>query len=225
MVIEQRAKLGPLQHPDAGADALEEGQAVPTAEDARRPRVRANHGRSQAGLINTISVDRLLSIYLNDHWVGSVIGLKLARRARAGNAGTPLGDYLEDLASEIQSDREALRSLMDELGIRRSRLKAFGAWTAEKLGRMKLNGRLRSYSPLSRLLELESLYLGITGKRELWRALQRIFGNELPRFDFEELVRRADRQAAEVAEQRLEAVSAALISATDSGRDLSRGQR
>lgn len=47
------------------------------------------------------------------------------------------------------------------------------AWAAEKLVRLKLNGRLRGYSPLSRLLELEMLHIGITGKLELWQALQR----------------------------------------------------
>jgi hypothetical protein len=152
-----------------------------------------------------------LSIYLNDHLAGSTVGIKLASRARANNHGTPLGDYLERLTSEIQSDRQSLEGLMAELGIGRDRPKAFGAWAAEKLGRLKLNGQLRGYSPLSRFLELESLYLGITGKRELWRALQRTFGSDLPGFDFEELGRRAERQAAEVEEHRLEAAPSALV--------------
>ena len=99
---------------------------------------------------------------------------------------------------------------MAELGIRPNRLKAIGAWGAEKLGRLKLNGQLTGYSPLSRFLELESLYLGITGKRELWRALQRTLGNDLMGFDFDELGRRAERQAAEVEEHRLEAAQPAL---------------
>ena len=170
-------------------------------------------GGSNGKADDTMAADKLLSIYLSDHWAGSALGIELARRARTRNEGTPLGDYLEDLASEIQSDRETLERLMDELGIRRNRLKAFGAWTAEKLGRLKLNGQVTGYSPLSRLLELESLYLGITGKRELWRALQRTFGNDLPGFDFEELARRAERQAADVEDRRLEAVPPALISA------------
>jgi hypothetical protein len=157
-----------------------------------------------------MAVDKLLSIYLNDHWAGSALGIELARRTCARNEGTPLGGYLERLTSEIQSDRETLERLMDKLGIRRNRLKAFGAWTAEKLGRVKLNGQLTGYSPLSRLLELESLYLGITGKRELWRALRRTLGADVPGFDFEELERRAERQAADVEEHRLEAARSAF---------------
>jgi hypothetical protein len=150
-----------------------------------------------------------LSIYLNDHLAGSTVGIKLARRARASNQGTSLGGYLERLASEIESDRQTLERLMAELGIRPNRLKTIGAWGAEKLGRLKLNGQLTGYSPLSRFLELESLYLGITGKRE-WRALQRTLGNDLMGFHFDELERRAERQAAEVEEHRLEAAQLAL---------------
>jgi hypothetical protein len=171
-----------------------------------------------------MAVDKLLSIYLNDHWAGSALGIELARRARTRNEGTPLGRYLEHLASEIQSDRETLERLMDELGIRRNRLKALAAGTAEKLGRVKLNGQLMGYSPLSRFLELESLYLGVTGKRELWRALQRTIGNDLPGFDFEDLASRAERQAADIEVQRLEAAPSALISAgAEAARDPASG--
>jgi hypothetical protein len=158
-----------------------------------------------------MAVDKLLAIYLNDHLAGSTVGIKLARRACASNQGTPLGEYLERLASEIESDRQTLERLMAELGIRPNRLKTIGAWAAEKLGRLKLNGQLTGYSPLSRFLELESLYLGITGKRELWRALQRTFESGPPGFDFEGLGRRAERQAAEVEEHRLEAARSALV--------------
>ena len=41
-----------------------------------------------------MAADKLLSIYLNDHLAGATIGVELARRIRARNRGTPLGDYL-----------------------------------------------------------------------------------------------------------------------------------
>jgi hypothetical protein len=151
-----------------------------------------------------------LSIYLNDHLAGSTVGIRLARRARASNGVTPLGECLERLVSEIESDRQTLERLMAELGIRPNRLKTLAALGAEKLGRLKMNGQLTGYSPLSRFLELESLYLGITGKRELWRALHRALGNDLMGFDFVELERRAERQAAEVEKHRLEAAQLVL---------------
>jgi hypothetical protein len=158
-----------------------------------------------------MAADKHLSIYLNDHLAGATIGVELARRTRGRNRGTTLGSYLERLASEIEADRETLVRLMAELGIRRDRLKTFGAWATEKAGRLKLNGQLTGYSPLSRLLELELLYLGITGKRAMWRALQHTLGNDMPGLEFEELGRRAERQAAEVEEHRLKVAEAALV--------------
>jgi hypothetical protein len=151
-----------------------------------------------------------LSIYLNDHLAGSTIGVELVKRSRASNQGTPLGDFLDRLTREIEEDRETLKSLMGELGVRPDPLKAYGAWAAEKLGRLKLNGQLTGYSPLSRLVELEGLELGIAGKRAMWTALEHVIGADVPGLDFDELRRRAERQATEVGEHRLEAAKAAL---------------
>jgi hypothetical protein len=151
-----------------------------------------------------------LSIYLNDHLAGAMIGVELAKRSRASNQGTPLGDFLDRLAGEIAADRETLKRLMAELEVRPDLVKAYGAWAAEKVGRLKLNGQLTGYSPLSRLVELEGLEAGINGKRAMWAALEHVVGVRLPGFDFAELGRRAERQAAEVEERRLEAAEAAL---------------
>jgi hypothetical protein len=151
-----------------------------------------------------------LSIYLNDHLAGSTTGVELAKRSRASNQGTPLGDFLDRLTREIEEDRETLKGLMEKLGVRPDPLKASGAWAMEKVGRLKLNGQLTGYSPLSRLVELEGLELGITGKRAMWAALEHVIGADAPGFDFGELQRRAERQAAEVGEHRLAAAEAAL---------------
>jgi hypothetical protein len=87
---------------------------------------------------------------------------------------------------------------MDELEISRDRLKPAGAWVAEKLGRLKPNGQLRGYSPLSRLIELEGLYVGISGKSRLWKVLESTVGERVPGLDFAQLGERADAQRTEV---------------------------
>jgi hypothetical protein len=115
---------------------------------------------------------RHLAIYLNDHLAGPTGGVELARRARSSNRGTKWGEALEGICAEVEADRTTLEEVMERLAVRRNTAKVAGAWAAEKLGRLKLNGRLRGYSPLSRLLELEMLHIGITGKLELWQALQ-----------------------------------------------------
>ena len=53
---------------------------------------------------------------------------------------------------------------MDDLEIRTDPVKDAGGWLLEKAGRLKLNGQLKGYSPLPRLVELEGLALGVTAK-------------------------------------------------------------
>jgi hypothetical protein len=57
-------------------------------------------------------------------------------------------------------------------------VKVLLGWGAEKAGRLKLNGELLGYSPLSRLEELEALSLGVEGKLALWTALRRTHGDD-----------------------------------------------
>jgi hypothetical protein len=155
-----------------------------------------------------------LPIYLNDHFAGSVVGVGLARRARASNEGTELGRALTELCAEIEADQATLRRLMAHLGVGESKVKPAGAWLGEKLGRLKLNGQLRGYSPLSRVVELEGLCGGIAGKRQLWEAMARSFGTTLPGFDFEALAERAAAQLERLQAHRLDAVGAAFGTAS-----------
>jgi hypothetical protein len=144
---------------------------------------------------------RLLGIYLNDHLAGATAGVELARRLRSSNRDDPeLGTPLTEICAEVEADRDALRRTMERLGIRRSCLKPAAAWAGEKLGRMKLNGQLRGYSPLSRVVELEMLAIGIAGKARMWRSLAGALGGELAGLDFGALAERADGQRARVEE-------------------------
>ena len=138
----------------------------------------------------------LLRIYLNDHLAGSVVGLEVARRAKAENAGNPVGEYLEALLPELREDRATILGVMVALGLGRDPLKQGVAWVGEKLGRLKLNGRWVGYSPLSRLVELEALCLGTEGRLSLWRTLRRLARKDerLSRFDFGTLITRTEHQ-------------------------------
>ena len=77
------------------------------------------------------------------------------------------------------------------LGASKDQAKVAMGWITEKFGRLKPNGELRERSPLSPLVELEGLSLGIEGKRSLWQALaavDAVAGADRPR-----PARRADR--------------------------------
>jgi hypothetical protein len=160
----------------------------------------------------TIAIDSLLSIYLNDHLAGSTVGVELAKRAAGSNKGTPVGEALGSLAQDIEEDRRDLEAIMGALRIKKSPLKSSLAWVAEKGGRLKLNGRLVGYSDLSRLEEIEGLKLGVEGKLALWRSLERIAPSieELPSNDLERLIKRAEDQRERLETLRMAAVDQAF---------------
>jgi hypothetical protein len=143
---------------------------------------------------------KLLRIYLQDHLAGSTGGLQLARRARSANEGTPYGEPLAKLADDIEADRRSLESVMDDLGFGADRAKNLVFWAGEKAGRLKLNGQLTGYSPLSRMVEIEGLITGVNAKLSLWRTLRDVAGS-VPELDADRLARLIER-----AEQQLEAL-------------------
>lgn len=150
---------------------------------------------------------RLLEIYLADHLAASTAGLALARRTAESNAGTALGDVLRRLSMEIEEDRRTLQAIVAQLGLRKSKPKEAVAWFGEKVARLKLNGQFRGYSPLSRIVELEALSVGVAGKLALWQSLESVpaLSEQLSRFDLDQLSERARRQRAEIEEQRINA--------------------
>jgi hypothetical protein len=137
-----------------------------------------------------------LRIYMNDQLALGVLWRELARRAARENAGTALGSDLAQVAQGISEDVATFESLMVRLGLRRNRVKPRVAAALERLGRIKLNGSLTSYSELSRFAELEFLVMGIEGKKQLWGTLRDLAGlaSRMPDVDFDVLISRADAQ-------------------------------
>jgi hypothetical protein len=157
-----------------------------------------------------MSPPRLLAIYLQDHHAGAVAGQSLARRAAKANVGTAYGEELERLAAEIEEDRRTLEAVMDRLDVGSDTLKDLGASAAERLGRLKPNGRWREYSPLSRLLEVEGLMIGVSAKLSLWRALAATVGESVDGIHFAPLESRAESQGSRLEELRRRAATEAL---------------
>jgi hypothetical protein len=156
--------------------------------------------------------DVLLGIYLNDHLAGSTVGRELSRRSASSNQGTRYGPFLSQLAQQIDEDRQSLLAIMGALQVRVDRLKAAAAWGGEKVGRLKLNGQLRGYSPLSRVVELEALTLGVSGKRLMWIALGEL-ADDHSVLDINELLalrQRADGQLEGLETQRRDAAAEAF---------------
>ena len=143
---------------------------------------------------------RMVGIYLRDHHAASTGGVALARRA--------LGPS-HPLARQIARDRAALERVMRHLGVTPSSLKVGTVRVAEVVGRLKLNGRIFERSPLSSVVELETLVVGVRGKEALWTALQRA-GITVEDVDLEALIESARAQGAELEALRLSAVARAF---------------
>jgi hypothetical protein len=135
-----------------------------------------------------------LRIYLNDHRAGASGGLSLARRCLRHNRGSALGSELERIVADLEGDAASLDELMRSLSISPDPVKRISAWTGERLGRLKLNGQLSGYSPLSRQLELEILLAGIDAKRSLWRSLASARVVAPANVDYQALAERATDQ-------------------------------
>ena len=153
-----------------------------------------------------------LATYLNDHLGGASGGIELARRLSKSNQATAYGRELARIAGEIEEDIASLRDIMARMGIEEDRVKQAGAWAAEKVGRLKLNGQLLGYSPLSRLVELEGLTLGVTGKVALWVVLNEHYGEDprLAGVDLPALIARAKAQRGMLERMRRQAAGEAL---------------
>lgn len=162
--------------------------------------------------------NRFLQIYMHDQLAAGVLWREVARRAQRRNAGTELGEALTRVATGIAEDVTTFEEIMERLGIRPSRLKPSLAIAAERLGRLKMNGRLLSYSPLSRFAELDFLAMGIEGKKILWANLRDFadLASPLADVDFGHLIERADRQRAELESFRAQAGRQALRHGGDS---------
>ena len=162
-----------------------------------------------------MDVTNALHVYLNDHRAGSMMGVELARTLRSRFEGTPRGPFFAELAADIEADRATLDALMASLQVTGNVLKQAGGWTAEKLSRLKLNRWFTGSPPLTVLLEIEALSLGVEGKLALWRSLKVIEATSpvLAAAPLDELIERAQRQRDGLERERISEATSVLEAA------------
>ena len=153
-----------------------------------------------------------LEIYLQDHYAGAVSALELLEHLIKAHEDDSLGDFFYQLRAEIKDDHQQLQNVMETLGFEESSLRNTGAWLAEKFSRAKVGFTAGEGAKLRLLQSLETLLLGITGKKLLWRALSATRDSSpiLQRTDLARLEARAVEQAEKVEAQRLAAAEVAF---------------
>jgi len=156
--------------------------------------------------------EKPLDVYLNDHLGGAMLGSDLAEQLRDHAEGTPLGEVMTRIAAEIEEDRQTLLELMEALDVSRNPVKQVTGWVAEKASRIKFSGATSGEPDHGTFMALESLRLGVAGKKCMWIALQRVRDDysELANVDLERLEQRASAQETELELERVAAGVKAL---------------
>lgn len=147
-----------------------------------------------------------LSVYLNDHFAGSAFGTDLSRQLAEDHSEEPWGPRLEEISQQIAEDKRSLQELMEQLDISPSTLKELTGWVGEKLSKIKLATGAESETHVRKLLSIETLCIGVDGKRMLWRNLKEVEGVHpaLKAADLDRLQARAESQLSDLEEIRLE---------------------
>lgn len=159
-----------------------------------------------------------LAIYLNDHLAGATAGSARFARAARSHRGSETGEVLARLSEEVAEDKRTLARYMRLLGVQRQLGLQLAGRAGEAVGSLKPNGRLLKRSPLSTVVELEVLSLGVQGKGAVWLSLRELARTDdrLDADELELLVERARRQSAELERLRRAAV-AEVLGGRDSG--------
>ncbi len=156
--------------------------------------------------------DKPINVYLNDHLAGAMLGSDLAGQIRDQSEGTALGDVMTEIAAEIEEDRETLVELMEAMDVSRNPFKQVTGWVAEKASRVKFSGAGSGEPDHGTFMALESLRLGVAGKRCLWLALEQVRDRHqaLALLDLARLIERAASQEQTLERERMAAGAQAL---------------
>ena len=172
----------------------------------------ANLNRPEGGAPIDAFDGWLLAIYLRDHHALLVTLAELARRVHVEGEAT----FADELVHAVADDRACLEGFLDRLDSAPSRTRHAAAWTAEKVGRLKLNGRLVRRSPLSHVTELEGCCLLLESSRAVWSTLAHLAVGPA---DAAERAERAERLRASAERLRLHAADRAISVARSPGSE------
>lgn len=156
-----------------------------------------------------------LATYLHDHLAAANFAVELLKNLHEQHSGDALGSFAGALQMEVEQDRAVLERIIERLGAEPAVLKDAAAWVGEKVSRLKLSREVSGEA--GTFQALETLALGILGKRALWETLRVIAPRDwrLSGQPFDELAARAEAQHARVEEWRLQWALKALTASAE----------
>jgi hypothetical protein len=159
-----------------------------------------------------------LAAYLRDHLTGSDAAIQVVERLRLTHAGSQEGRLFASLFDEFREEREVVRLLLEQIGAAAHSVKRLAGQASGSVLMVASGGER---GDLSLFRTLESLAIGVQGKRCMWRALQSLLGEQpIPSVrSLAGLEAMAVRQWDAIEERRLALVAATFpalrLSATD----------
>lgn len=137
----------------------------------------------------------LLGLYMSDHVSGSTAGINRIAYMAKNYADTPHGPALKRIERELRDERALVHSLLAKHGQPRRRHRQILAWVGERVGRLKLNGRIVGTSPMTPVLESELMRAAVLGKIGGWQTLDAYREQfDVPPSTFADLITQAERQ-------------------------------
>ena len=157
MGIAQRSLVNYQRADRFAAALLTVGAGLALGALAMRPRPRTN------------APERNLASYLMDHLMGSDAALTIVTRLALSREGTPEGVLFGTLKREFEGERNIVRSVLKQMGSPSVSVKRAAGYASGAVLQAVAGGDDGS---LALFRTLESLLIGVQGKRCLWRALQ-----------------------------------------------------
>jgi hypothetical protein len=153
-----------------------------------------------------------LTTYLSDHGAGAVAALELMAHVRDQHPGTETAVVVERIRTDVGSDLQELKRVMDRVGRGDSPARKAVAWLGERMMRLKLLVDDSSDGALRLFESLETIALGLEGKLALWQALAACADDVpvLQGVDYERLIARGREQRDALEPVRLEAARSAF---------------
>ena len=134
-----------------------------------------------------------LATYLRDHLAGADTAIQIVQGLSDAHRGVPEGALFESLYDQFHEDRGVVEGILAELGYTSRSTKRLAGRATGKALRVVAGG---TPGDLSLFRTLETLAIGVQGKRCLWRAAQALVALPHPpgRRSFVELEADAVRQ-------------------------------
>jgi uncharacterized protein DUF1990 len=116
----------------------------------------------------------MLALYLRDHHALLVAMGEIAGRMTGSSRPADLREFAGRLGDAAADDRASVEGLLGRLDSEPSPIRHAAAWSFEKVGRLKLNGRIVRPSPLAPVTELEGCKILLESDRALWSGLTQL---------------------------------------------------